>query len=117
MNDMLASLPFHWRGATGNDSGQFRRRRNRPRPDNGSGDSPRPPFFSEFVNQIGNLFFTELIYHLFGGHTLPRIHPHIKVSVRLKTESSVRLVELHRAHSDVGEHSIQAVFTEHLMCS
>jgi hypothetical protein len=30
-----------------------------PRPDNGSGDSPRPPFLTEFVNQIGKLALVE----------------------------------------------------------
>ncbi len=42
----------------------------RPGPDNGSGDSPRPPFLSEFVNQVGEFFFVGLIYHLFGRRSL-----------------------------------------------
>src|SRR5256885_15361350 len=39
----------------------------RTRPDNGSGDSPRPPFLTEFVNHIGEVFFVHAIYHLIGG--------------------------------------------------
>jgi hypothetical protein len=52
---------------------QFCCRRNRPGPNNGSGDSPRPPFLSEFVNQVGEFVFVFLIYHLLGR--LPCAYP------------------------------------------
>src|ERR1700687_2102644 len=78
----------------------------RPRPDNGSGDSPRPPFLSEFVNHIGKLSLVEVVYHLFGGTLRPRVHPHVERSFRLKTKSARRIVQLQAAHADVGQDSI-----------
>src|SRR5579864_1775295 len=80
----------------------------RPRPANGSGDSPRPPFLSEFVNHIGKLSLVEVVYHLFGGTLARRVHPHIERSFRLKTESARRVVQLQAAHSDVSQDSINA---------
>src|ERR1700687_696842 len=78
----------------------------RPRPDNGSGDSPRPPFLSEFVNHIGKLSLVEVVYHLFGGTLRPRVHPHVERSVRLKTKSARRIVQLQAAYADVGQDSV-----------
>src|SRR5215470_14678983 len=78
----------------------------RPRPDNGSGDSPRPPFLTEFVNQIGKLTLIELVYHLFGGQLGHRVHPHVERSVRLKTKSPCCVVELQAADAKVGENSV-----------
>src|SRR5207302_1213786 len=75
----------------------------RPRPANGSGDSPRPPFLSEFVNHIGKLSLVEVVYHLFGGTLGMRVHPHIERSFRLKTESARGIVELQAANTDVGQ--------------
>src|SRR5438270_10004891 len=80
----------------------------RPRPANGSGDSPRPPFLSEFVNHIGKLSLVEVVYHLFGGTLRLRVHPHIERSFRLKTESARRVGQLQAAHSDVSQDSINA---------
>src|SRR5258708_31288591 len=59
----------------------------RPRPDNGSGDSPRPPFLTEFVNHICEVFFAHAIYHLIGGALALRVHPHVERSIRLETKS------------------------------
>src|SRR5437764_9433402 len=78
----------------------------RPRPANGSGDSPRPPFLSEFVNHIGKLSLVEVVYHLFGGTLRLRVHPHVQRSFRLKTESARRIVQLQAADSNVGQDSI-----------
>src|ERR1700756_2162540 len=78
----------------------------RPRPANGSGDSPRPPFLSEFVNHIGKLSLVEVVYHLFGGTLGVRVHPHIERSFRLKTESAHGVVELQAAHTDVGQDAV-----------
>src|SRR5579863_1709381 len=78
----------------------------RPRPANGSGDSPRPPFLSEFVNHIGKLTLVEVVYHLFGGTFRPRVHPHVERSIRLKTESARRVIELQTAHSDVRQQAV-----------
>src|SRR5579863_5343671 len=78
----------------------------RPRPANGSGDSPRPPFLSEFVNHIGKLSLVEVVYHLFGGTLRLRVHPHVERSIRLKTESARRIVQLQAAHSDVGQDAV-----------
>src|ERR1700716_1549965 len=79
----------------------------RPRPENGSGDSPRPPFLSEFVNHNGKLSLVEVVYHLFGGTLRPRVHPHVERSIRLKTKSARRIVQLQAADSDVGEDSVR----------
>src|SRR5580704_2229363 len=79
----------------------------RPRPDNGSGDSPRPPFLSEFVNHIGKLALVEVVYHLFGGTLRPGVHPHVERSFRLKTESARRIVQLQTAYSDVSQQSVR----------
>src|ERR1700693_3677407 len=78
----------------------------RPRPDNGSGDSPRPPFLSEFVNHIGKLALVEVVYHLFGGTLGVRVHPHVERSFRLKTESACGIGKLQAAYPDVGEQTI-----------
>src|SRR6202140_2758474 len=78
----------------------------RPRPDNGSGDSPRPPFLSEFVNHIGKLSLVEVVYHLFGGTLPTRVHPHVERSIRLKTKSARRVVELQAADSNVGQNPV-----------
>src|SRR3984885_126880 len=80
----------------------------RPRPANGSGDSPRPPFLSEFVNHIGKLSLVEVVYHLFGATLGPRVHPHVERSIRLKTKSARRIVQLQAAHTDVGQNSVDA---------
>src|SRR5579864_7970255 len=80
----------------------------RPRPANGSGDSPRPPFLSEFVNHIGKLSLVEVVYHLFGGTLRPRVHPHVERSIRLKTKSARRIVQLQAAHSNVGQNSVNS---------
>src|SRR5579864_2038676 len=78
----------------------------RPRPANGSGDSPRPPFLSEFVNHIGKLSLVEVVYHLFGGALGVRIHPHVERSFRLKAESACGVIELQTAYSDVGQQTV-----------
>src|SRR5208282_640416 len=78
----------------------------RPRPANGSGDSPRPPFLSEFVNHIGKLSLVEVVYHLFGGSLAVRVHPHVERSIRLKTKSARRIVQLQAAYSDVGKQTV-----------
>src|SRR5690349_3186254 len=78
----------------------------RPRPANGSGDSPRPPFLSEFVNHIGKLSLVEVVYHLFGGTLRLRVHPHVERSFRLKTESARRIVQLQAADADVSQDSV-----------
>src|SRR5581483_1447649 len=75
----------------------------RPRPANGSGDSPRPPFLSEFVNHIGKLSLVEVVYHLFGGTLGMRVHAHVERPFRLKTESARRVAQLQAAEADVGQ--------------
>src|SRR5579859_7189688 len=81
----------------------------RPRPDNGSGDSPRPPFLTEFVNQIGKLALVELVYHLFGSGLGHGIHPHVQWPFRLKTKAPRRISELQAAYAQVGENSVETV--------
>src|SRR5580698_1091217 len=78
----------------------------RPRPANGSGDSPRPPFLSEFVNHIGKLSLVEVVYHLFGGSLATRVHPHVQRSIRLKTKSARRIVQLQAADANVGQDTV-----------
>src|SRR6201999_2798622 len=99
-------VAFHWWGRGRYDLSQFCCSRNRPGPNNGSGDSPRPPFLSEFVNQVGEFVFVFLIYHLLGRLTLARIHPHIKRAIGPKTKSSVRLVQLQTAYAKISKQSI-----------
>src|SRR6266404_5137860 len=79
----------------------------RPRPDNGSGDSPRPPFLTEFVNHIREVFFVHAIYHLIGGTLSMRVHPHIERSFRLKTKTSCGVFQLHAACAQIGEQPVQ----------
>ena len=79
---------------------------NRPRPNNGSGDSPRPPFLTEFVNRVGKLALVEAVYHLFGGQPRLRIHPHIQGPVCLKTKSALCVLQLHGADTQVGKQSV-----------
>src|SRR5580704_153769 len=78
----------------------------RPRPDNGSGDSPRPPFLSEFVNHIGKLALVEVVYHLFGGALAMRVHPHVERSFRLKTESACGIGKLQAADAEICENAV-----------
>src|SRR5438270_7083860 len=78
----------------------------RPRPANGSGDSPRPPFLSEFINHIGKLSLVEVVYHLFGGTIATRVHPHVERSFRLKAKSARRVVQLQAANTNICEHPI-----------
>src|SRR5215472_8807502 len=80
----------------------------RPRPDNGSGDSPRPPFLTEFVNHIREILFAHVVYHLIGGALLVRVHPHVERALRLKTESARRIAELQPTHAEVGQQPIRA---------
>src|SRR5689334_24913495 len=74
----------------------------RPCPDNGSGDSPRPPFLTEFVNHIGESSLVEAAYHLIGGTLAARVHAHIERPFRLKTESACCVGGLHGADSQIG---------------
>src|SRR5215471_6040015 len=80
----------------------------RPRPDNGSGDSPRPPFLTEFVNHIREILFAHVVYHLIGGALAVRVHPHVERSFRLKTESAQRVSELQRAHTQIRQKPVGA---------
>ena len=104
MNSPLFRI--HWPGRGRYDIRKMCGSSYRPRPDNGSGDSPRPPFLSEFVNHIGKLALVEVVYHLFGGSLRPRVHPHVERSFRLKTESARRIGKLQTAHSDVGKQAV-----------
>ena len=105
MNPPLSLV--HWPGRGRYHTRQLCGGMNRPRPNNGSGDSPRPPFLTEFVNRIGKLTLVEAIYHLFGGQPRLRIHPHIKGPFRLKTESSRCVLQLHGADAQVGKQSVR----------
>src|SRR5205823_1652679 len=78
----------------------------RPRPNNGSGDTPRPPFLTEFVNQIGEVFLVKPIYHLIGGTLAARVHAHVERSFRLKTESALRICELQAAQAQISQNSV-----------
>src|ERR1700758_5386812 len=78
----------------------------RPRPDNGSGDSPRPPFLTEFVNHIGELTLVHAIYHLFGGQLGLRVHPHVERAFRLKTESTRGVSQLKAAYAQVSQNAV-----------
>src|SRR6185503_10857051 len=88
----------------------------RPRPNNGSGDSPRPPFLTEFVNHVGKLALIEAIYHLFGGQPRLSVHPHIKGPFRLKTKSSRCVLQLHGANTQVGKQSVDGG-CRHMLCN
>src|ERR1700683_2882884 len=94
---------IHWPGRGRYYLGKMCRRSYRPRPDNGSGDSPRPPFLSEFVNHICQLATVEVVYHLFGGSLTLRVHPHVERSIRLKTKSACGIGKLQTAHPNVCE--------------
>src|SRR5581483_9380860 len=80
----------------------------RPCPDNGSGDSPRPPFLTEFVNHIGESSLVDAVYHLIGGALAARVHAHIERPFRLKTESACCVGELHGADSQIGKQTVRA---------
>src|SRR5215472_2573056 len=80
----------------------------RPRPDNGSGDSPRPPFLTEFVNHIREILFAHVVYHLIGGALALRVHPHVERPFRPKTESACRIAELQRTHAQIGQQPVRA---------
>jgi hypothetical protein len=63
----------------------------RPRPNNGSGDSPRPPFLTEFVNHIRERSLVEAIYHLISRQLPFWVHPHIQRTLGLEAEPPLRL--------------------------
>src|SRR5271165_2801040 len=96
----------HWPGRSRYDLRKMCGGANRPRPNNGSGDSPRPPFLTEFVNRIGKLALIEAIYHLFGGLPRLRIHSHVQGAFRLKTKSARSVLQLHRADTEVGQQAV-----------
>ena len=75
---------FYWREGGCYDSCKLSCRSNRPPPHNCSGDCPRPPFLTVFVNEICQLTLAHLIHHLSGGRPLARIETHIQRPVRLK---------------------------------
>src|SRR5260370_14320557 len=81
----------------------------RPRPDNGSGDSPRPPFLTEFVNHIREVFFAHVVYHLIGGALAMRVHTHVERSFRLKTESARAIGELQGTQPQISPQAIPRV--------
>src|SRR5439155_5515070 len=97
---------IHWPGRGRYDFRKVHGSSYRPRPDNGSGDSPRPPFLTEFVNQVGKCDLVDLIYHLFGGLAGQRVHPHIQRSFRLKTKSARGVVELQAADAEIGKNAV-----------
>ena len=97
---------IHWPGRGRYHSCKFRSCTYWPRPDNGSGDSPRPPFLTEFVNQIGECDLVRLIYHLFGGGPGLRIHSHVERSFRLKTEAPRRRVQLQAAYAEICQQPV-----------
>ena len=99
---------IHWPGRGRYYLRKMRRTAYRPRPTNGSGDSPRPPFLSKFVNHVGKLSLVEVVYHLFGGTLRVRVHPHIERPFRLKTESTRSVIKLQAAHSNVGQNPVHA---------
>src|SRR5258708_37504004 len=80
----------------------------RPRPDNGSGDSPRPPFLTEFVNHIREVFFAHAVYHLIGGALARCVPTPIERAFRLKTESAGPVLALHLARAQGGQQSVHA---------
>src|SRR5690348_8138770 len=80
----------------------------RPCPDNGSGDSPRPPFLTEFVNHIGESSLVDAVYHLIGAALAARVHAHVERPFRLKTESACCVGELHGADSQIGQQTVCA---------
>jgi hypothetical protein len=80
----------------------------RPRPDNGSGDSPRPPFLTEFVNHIREIFLAHAVYHLIGGALTLRVHSHVERSIRLKTKSARCVPELQRTYTQVRQQPVSA---------
>src|SRR5258705_2972927 len=85
-------------------------RTHRPCPYNGSGDSPRPPFLTEFVNHIGEIFFAHAVYHLIGGGLAMRVHSHVQRSFRLETESSRSVLKLHGADADIRQKPLRGIF-------
>ena len=103
----MNAVRFHCRGGRGNKAGKLPGCCRRSPPNNGSGDSPRPPFLSVFVNEVCELVFVRLIHHLCGGHSLARILTHIQRAIRRKTESPVRFVELQAAGAEVGEQAVE----------
>src|SRR5260221_6052231 len=80
----------------------------RPRPDNGSGDSPRPPFLTEFVNHIREVFFAHVVYHLIGGARPLRGHPHVRPPFRLETEPARRRAAPQRTCAQVPPQCVSA---------
>src|SRR5260370_6302891 len=77
----------------------------RPRPDNGSGDSPRPPFLTEFVNHIREIFFAHVVYHLIGGALSVRGQPHVERPFLLLHESTPPLTAHQYAPPHIGYHT------------
>src|ERR1700690_3895363 len=97
---------IHWPGRGRYYLGKMCRRSYRPRPDNGSGDSPRPPFLTEFVNHIGKLTLVAVVYHLFGGQLGLRVPPHVERPFRLKTKASRRIPQLQAANAHIGQNAV-----------
>src|SRR5690348_5265326 len=102
----MNALVFHWPGRSPYNIRQLLGGMYRPRPDNGSGDSPRPPFLTEFVNHIGKLALVHVVYHLIGGQLGLRVHSHVERSFRLKTKAALGSAELQAADSQISENAV-----------
>src|ERR1017187_1746825 len=107
----------HWPGRGRNHFRKLCGSVNRPRPNNGSGDSPRPPFLTEFVNRVGQLALVAAIYHLFGSQSGMRIHPHVQRTICLKTESTRGVLQLHGTDAQRSEeHTSELQSPMYLVC-
>src|SRR5438876_981914 len=74
------------------------------------GDRPRQPaglrlvsILPEHPSQLG---LSPAVHHLGRRQRLPSIHPHVKRTVPLKTETTARVVKLKRAHTQIQQHTI-----------
>src|SRR5712692_2786223 len=105
----MNALAFHWPERSRYNFYKMSGSCYRPRPDNGSGDSPRPPFLTEFVNHMSELFFVHVVYHLIGGALAVRVHPHVERPFRLKTESPRGIRELQGTQAKIGQHAIRRI--------
>jgi hypothetical protein len=101
--------------------GAFHRRRklrrvsDRPPPNNGSSDSSAPPFLAMTKNQIRKPFLVIGVDDLIRSQPLALIDSHVQGTFPLKTESSVRRLEMAPRQSQIRHDALKRFAARHFV--
>ena len=81
----------------------------RPRTNNDPGDSSGIPLFPRLIEQVGELFFRELVHDVHRRRRLIRIriHTHVERPGEPEGKAALRGVQLHARNPEVRQHAVQ----------